>query len=514
MKCRYLMAALCCGMLATSCQDEEFGFTTEDVFRGAYARNFEQKIGAVDPNQSWDFSSYGRAHNEALTRAYAEYETVASEDGYYHVENATLDWMKGQLPESNNNKVKTKPFSFAWSKGSVFEIIPIYQGKAGMTWELHMVLGSEDKTIWTKAQGMEQKKTCTTCRGTGKNSRGGVCSACNGKGETDWTKLSTDGLSENGQTLDATAIRSKTIKTEDFFKGDYEDGTPLSFYLKITYGINNWAKTGTKQSSEKGMICLLDCPSPTNISATYSSYLLGCEDADLSSSDWDFNDVVFLMTGYIPPVIYEDGKNVKTIAKRYLVEDLTNSGDFDFNDIVVDVKQTTTTWYRKNTETGAYEIHPDHPTPEVEQQATIRWMGGTVPIQVQVGDYTFGRVSAPTQQEQTARELLGLPVGRWADNLWDMNDGYEPLFEGEPITCPITGWDPDRNNITVKVWWNGEEITDEGSEQTWKNTFPERGTIPFMVATDIYETPTNWTEEGEDIDQTSWWKENYIATQK
>jgi len=39
--------------LLTSCQDEEFGYSTKEVQDGLYARNFTDMFGAVDPNHTW-----------------------------------------------------------------------------------------------------------------------------------------------------------------------------------------------------------------------------------------------------------------------------------------------------------------------------------------------------------------------------------------------------------------------------------------------------------------------------
>ncbi len=583
------------------------GFSSEEIFRGTYARNFEQLVGPIDPNQSWDFSSYALSQEGNITRAREAYvsvaETEGENEGYYMVQRSTLEWMEGTLVESQNNKSLTKPFDLTWQEGSVFEIIPIFQGQAGMTWEFHMVIGDEDVKIWEKGEkgALQQKIACATCAGegvvpgtcptcngaktvecpvahsyvgraTGTNvyyipgtsdnytyqcpnkvhngtatkpcsacgvqstTRGYIlrcptcggdnkvdcsdcegtgiqgtttCASCNGTGETDWSNI---GTGTNDNTLKATSVRAKPIQTDKLFTQKHENGELLSFYLLVTTGNNTYATTGTKQTSGKGMISILTCPQPTNINSSYTTYMLGCEDANLSGSDWDYNDVVFLITGYIPDVVYEDGKSETVISKRYLVEDLTSVGDFDFNDIVVDVKQTTTTWYKKNTETGNFETDPEHPVPVVVQEATVRWMGGTVPLQVKVGDTTFGKVTAPVEQEQTARQLMGEIIENPAENSAKRNDGYQPMLRQQAVTKTITGWNPDENNITVYVWWNGEYVT-EGQNQTWANTFPERGSIPFMVATDTYDEP-NWTSEGEDITETDWWKSGYLATQK
>lgn len=49
-------------MMLTGCQDEDFGYTQEDVFKAAYERNFIKAFGPVNPEETWDFSLFGRRY--------------------------------------------------------------------------------------------------------------------------------------------------------------------------------------------------------------------------------------------------------------------------------------------------------------------------------------------------------------------------------------------------------------------------------------------------------------------
>lgn len=599
------------GLLCTACQEEDFGFSSDEVFRGAYTRSFIEKIGEISPNQSWDFSKYGRQKSGA-TRAYEEYVSVKSSDGYYYVDNTTLTWMKGQLTEGQDHRSIVRSFNFSWDKGSVFEIIPIFQGQAGLTWDLYLRLGDDEYKLWSKSQGLERKEKstncsncngtghldsptcpdcngsgiysytcnniysigiwdsninkhvercskddegayycpvkgnqesgcylcgkshkgneergyiricphcngtntiyCSTCDGTGHYGESPLCEACNGTGKTEWIRLSDITDDTNKQRTDlasVTAVRAIPVDSRNFIKKDYPDGTKMTFYLKITSSGNSYAAKDTEQSSDGGKICLLDCDTPSNIPSRYTSYILGCEDAT-NSCDNDYNDVCFLVTGIVPKVIYEDAEEVETISKRYMIEDLTNVGDFDFNDIVVDVIQKKTTYYKVNTETKVYTLD-DTKAPKIEQEATVRWLCGTVPIQVKVGDYTFGKVTAPVEQAQSAAQLMGCFNGTPKENSSNTTNGYQPIYEGKSVTKTITGWDPDQNNIAVYVWWNGSEVINTGTSTNWINTFPNRnGSVPTMIATDIDDV---WPAEGAFVTETDWWKQNYISNQ-
>lgn len=133
MQTKFVAATIaCCSIVLAGCQEYDFDFTSEEIFRGAYERNFTDCYGEIDPDETWDLSDAGgrRGHSGAVTRARAEYESVASSDGWYYVQDGTLSWMKQQLPEQTNSKSKINAFAMTWTKGVEFEIVPIYEGLA------------------------------------------------------------------------------------------------------------------------------------------------------------------------------------------------------------------------------------------------------------------------------------------------------------------------------------------------------------------------------------------------
>ena len=191
--------------------------------------------------------------------------------------------------------------------------------------------------------------------------------------------------------------------------------------------------------------------------------IIGCEDANLVGSDWDMNDVVFLIYGdpKIPQpieIIDEEIKEVK--SKRYMIEDLGSTDDFDFNDIVVDVTQEIVK--KLTTENGELVS-----TEEISrtQKATLRHLGGTIPFRLKIGDKVFDEM----------------------EGQMDVNPDKE--YE-------ITGWDPDKNNISVAVRGaNNGDIHELG--------FPGVGEAPMIIAVD---TDVDWMEERVSI--TSEWFES------
>ncbi len=422
--------------VVTSCSNDDYKYDEEyaqKVAEAEFKANFEKAIGKIAPNQEWDFSSgsefYLAGNETRATRAGENYGPTISTD-YYQVDNNTLAWLKEKLPESTNNKKLGSPFVMK-APSNKFSIIPIYQGQAGMVWDLHMVVGTgedaQDIKVWSKSENMQTSSD-------GKN----------------WKKLSTSEYTN----------KSAYVRAKEYSFEGIPTGESIYFYLEITTGSNGWATKGTKQSSLSGMMLALDCPRPINIDEKKEVMVIGCEDANLSGSDWDMNDIVFLVVGdpEVPkPDVIEDDKVIEKNEKRYMIEDLGVTDDFDFNDVVVDVKAERTVTYHivngelKSTEYGDWS-----------QKATIKHVGGNIPFTLTIGN-TVIKDHAP---------------------------GYADLEEEHEIT----GWDPEKNNISVSV----RSLT---NNTIYNIDFPKAGAAPLIIATN---TKRAWMGEREKID---WIKE-------
>lgn len=160
----------------TGCEDYENGYTNEDFKKIDFCNNFESRFGTVDKNQSWDLSQimprtakYKIEDESApLTRAAVSGYTdgtasdilnrPASTEGWYSVEPATIDWLNANLEEKVNNTTKGKAFALR-APANNFAIIPIYQGEAGMKWDLHFVdkNTNKDYKVWSKSEGIKYK---------------------------------------------------------------------------------------------------------------------------------------------------------------------------------------------------------------------------------------------------------------------------------------------------------------------------------------------------------------------
>lgn len=227
-------------------------------------------------------------------------------------------------------------------------------------------------------------------------------------------------------------------------------------------------------------------------SETKNIMFLGCEDSDIPSSegvpgsDWDMNDVVFLIVGLSAENVRPSYEEM--IRKRYMIEDLGGTFDFDFNDIVIDLEQVT------NLHTG-----------DKIQKMSLKHLSGTIPWRVQIGEGFNKFVS------------IQLP-GR-NNNCETGGDGYDPTSDMNTygsvinVTLPDNPWNPDENNIIFTSWpssagWNNagnaqNTYLAEANGRTY--TFADGGEIPYIIACD---PSIEWKKEGITIpdDWYSVWK--------
>lgn len=291
--------------------------------------------------------------------------------------------------------------------------------------------------------------------------------------------------SSNANTLNASQVSGEKIEINGLTRGDI-----LSFYLQIT-GDGKWNDGGTlrcycpegeTKSSLNQMMVALECPEPTNLPEGYKAMIIGCEDNDLQSdidspinqgytqtaSDWDMNDVVFLLIGKELPIVgrYE--------SKRYMVEDLGSTYDIDFNDIVFDIERIIP--QEANSE-GQFEDNNEEET----QFVTVRAMGGKLNFELFVNNK-----SVFIKQDV-------IPYGQMYNTLGQIQ------YTDYIATFPCSGWDPEANNVSFKVLKGNKtsfdaiesgDVSEEDDDVVVK--FPERGATPYIIA---FPTTKNWRDE-------------------
>lgn len=511
----------------SSCHDEEVDNTSELAYRHAYEDNFVKQYGEINPNQTWDFSSYAKRYklNGALTRATMEdeYKSIADDEGYYNVPSNITTFITNNFPERGNNASKTKAFVLNADQDCDFEVAFVYQGRSEPNYTLYYVIFDT--------------QTNTSSR-TPLFSKGSIEVSTNG---SSYSQLGTDWVNGDGPwTNPATYpyVRSQPIKIHA------KKNSFIYFFIEITDPSTSdgssvtqshqfgWAGDELASIDTPHTIGLVEIDTPANIKEidpNYEAYLLAVDDfcltcqaagiiTDTQLSVQDFNDCMFLIAGNVPTPSTVDVGDIKTIIeKRYMIEDLYGY-DYDFNDIVVDATQTTLTPYTF--------VHPTTLKPEGEfivdydgatksQSATLVHQCGTLPYKIQIGSATFGQVTDPTNKSQSETQLAS-DTDLGGNVTTTIPDGYNGNEPNITKTIIEKDWIPSENNITAYIWtkgtsptasysyYNENGIWDDGWTGVWTSEFPKKGGVPYIIAVDpnvdwmgekesIFEAHPDWT---------------------
>ena len=452
------------GVAFTSCSKGEELFDSGYVVtqqKSEYAKNFEKKYGPIDPNQTWDFAtmepiSYLPSSTSAGTRetdgAATSGDVTLDTSGEMIIGNSVVTWMHDNMEAGKNNSQKGSPF-ISVTDQQFFTIVPFYQGCASYYWELWMNVGGKELRIWKKNDAL-----------TYKDSKGNWKSPTN----------------QNGIPLTAEQIKAPTYK----FKAT--PNQTMYFFLKVWTGGDNAYSRGDAPSRisslDNMMLALEGVQGLTNIPEGYKVTVIGCEDNSKTASDKDYEDLVFLMIG--PEVINIDEKEVRE-TKRYMMEDLGTTDDFDFNDVVVDVSNV---YKMKLTFDGNNQLINEEVIPNSRhQEAIVRAAGGTMNFTIEIGTNTKTRwTKTPTY---AATDMLNTGWG----NTPIYYSGDQSILAR--FTIDNNDWNPNTNNIRVLVDGNGE--TDGIIIE-----FPKPGEAPMMIA--VPETQT-WMPERSSAPE-SWFK--------
>ena len=442
----------------------------EEIQKESYKSSFEKKYGAISPNQKWDFSTY---EFRLGTRGVSAISTEIMEKGidfgdvsklkleevkfsnkpewnYVKIEggveknSALFDAMKKALPEGKSRKGEP---AVLVAPSSSFYIYPIFSG-GNLRYDLKVKVGNEDPvTVFQK-----DYKNFQTINGMKK---------------------------DNGE-----IVNMKGIKIEA------PVGTPVEVYIDNRTRLNDVKLEGVSGTTN-GQAVYVNVPDniipeldgvelKDNAVAKY----IGIEDILPSDSkysektDNDYNDVVLAVVGNpdIPQekIISNDEYEVKTCrAKRYMIEDLGSVGDFDFNDVVVDVEENVITKHKVTYENGEKKSDEIVNTTTEPTKAVIRAMGGTIDFELIIGE-THWTKSGNGFNSGTMYNTQGTI------------DYDKVLAEFE-----VAGWSSAANNVSIKV--NGK------NGEVYNITFPKAGTAPMIIAVD----PTQkWMQEQKSVPST------------
>ncbi len=448
------------GAAFTSCSKENL-FDNEAAIekqKAEYEANFVKKFGAIDPNQSWDFSSMTPSTSmvsttRALTRVGDSYNADATE-GQILIQKATIDWMSENMKAGINNVKKGKPFYLQVPQNS-FTIVPIFQGTASYFWQLWMHVDgiTEDKLIWSKGEKITYRTSETS---------------------TNWASPGTSNAGMNN---------AFEVKAPTYEFANLPVNANMYFYLKVWNSYSDYKKNTINPrvltSLDQMMLALIDCPRPTNVPEGNTVSIIGCEDN--KSGDYDYEDLVFMMYGNPAPPIQHVDEVIVGTTKRYMMEDLGATDDFDFNDVVVDV---TTDRVKKKIfydidANGSWTFNHEEIIENLPQEAIVRAAGGTLDFTLTIGNTTWTKSAKfPNYQEMLNTGWQGSAISYGAEL-----DKFE-----------VSGYDPSSNNISVTVQGRG------GSGDVMVITFPKKGKAPMIIALDA---SNNWENERSSV-PTGW----------
>ena len=439
------------GIAFSSCVKNDFEEQNEAIFsqhKAEYEANFIKKYGEVDPNKSWDMSSHQPQYSLtsmydapiASTRSTASYSRTKTTG--FTVEQGVLTWFFENTPAGQNNLRQGNPFSVLVTAAE-FTIVPIFQGNAKKYWQLWMHVDgvANDIQIWEKGEDLSYRKD------------GNLTSV--GKGQA--------GVSKDADEVVAPAITFSGMpagKMHFYLKAwstpeAYENDPQQTQYTKLT-------------SLNRKMLSMDGCTRPNGVPSGAFYKIIGCEDA----GDNDYEDLAFLLYGNftieVPRDVYE------VIPKRYMVEDLGSTDDFDFNDVVIDLFNEYKTTYTYSI-SGNEETIADTDGPHlINQWAIVRAAGGTLDFTIKIGNSTTWTKS----QHVT-------PVTEMKNTGWDGAINYNGQI-GDKFDIINMDWDSSKDNISIEV--EGKD----GYSGVHYIPFPKEGEIPMIIAVD---TSVNWMYE-------------------
>lgn len=257
-------------------------------------------------------------------------------------------------------------------------------------------------------------------------------------------------------------------------------GTPIEIYLDNVMNEDNVSLPTV--GTTNGHAVYIDVPQDVKLELDdveladdHVVKYIGIEDA-VAGSDNDYNDLVLAVVGNpdVPQekIITENQYEVKTCnVKRYMIEDLGAIGDFDFNDVVVDVEENVTYTHTVTSENGV-KTSDVVSSVATASKAFIRALGGTIDFELFIGDTRW------VKSEHFVTTTMY--------NTQGTIDYTNALAEFE-----VTGYSAADNNVTFRA--NGMD------GRMYTVVFPKVGEAPMMIAVD---PTTQWMNEKVSIPST------------
>ena len=393
------MVALCvCAMFASCSKDPgyEVASNPAELAKIQYKNAFEKKYGAIDPNQTWDFSVPYQSLNFARTRfemnttdrtPQAQYTTpsgIVMKEYTLGVGQGAISGHKSQIKKKlANGQYETKQWDTNVNVFSIFACF-VTSPTDDKDHNYYMKIGVHSVGL----DGTEYN-TCILNNGSGYKSIKGYDMNTAFAGA--YYEVDVTGMKAKSSDYYWYCVATASTTDDPEAKNDIlDDAAKLVDYREVQYGgVTYWCFDSNHDNTYTGLIC------------------------------------------QVSPTLY---------GKRYMIEDLGSIGDFDFNDIVVDVYETFD-----------------------GQKAVVRALGGTLGFTLHIGSTTWTK--SPTFVNTEMRNTKG-------------NIDYDAELY---VIENITDWDPINNNISVEI--EGKD-GDPNSHGVLTITFPKAGDAPMIIAVD------------------------------
>ena len=401
MKSNLLQLVVAFGAVATfmSCSKDMTNPSYEEIQKQSYVTSFVAKYGEIDANQTWDFATGER---QLSTRGFSTIKTQVLENG---------------INFGDVSQIKSTVKNASWLHSEIQ--IPGGVGKNGQLLDAMV-------TALPEAKAKTGKPAVLVAPSSGFYIFpifSGGCLTFDLKvkvGDQDpvtvFTKDWINFQTINGMKKDTVYADGSTVN----MKGIYIEapvGTPIEVYIDNIYCHTKAAGNSYNKSF----------PSPAGTTNGRAIYV------DIPDS-------------------------VKPELDGYMIEDLGAIGDFDFNDVVVDVEDYTVETHKLTRENGVIKSDETISTTSAPSKAIIRAMGGTIDFELSIGDTKW------------VKSENGFDV-KTMYNTQGKIDYDKVLAEFE-----VTGWDYKTNNIGVKVMGKDGKL--------YSIKFPKAGEAPMIIAVD------------------------------
>jgi len=396
-----------------------------------FENNFIKMYGEINPNQSWDFTGYASS-TRAVTRGSENYivdSQVQEEYNFFSaITTQDLGVIQALLTKNeatktvSGNNIKGTASIIDWNHNFIAKLTPFYAHSnlpVGTNRYYHLGFSG----LGNNAAPQEMIANIKV----------------KGFGYNYWYDVKKSTLIHH-TSRDVNTNNAPSASYWCNYSCDANDENPFYKTTNITndYSVSEIKKVREIQISVNGQHV-----------RTYWGF-----DCD---GDGDYSDVICLVNDLHYP-------EPEPIVKRYLIEDLGDSDDFDFNDVVVDCEDDG----------------------KGNKIAKIRAMGGTYDFTLNIGGATWNKQNdgANLNPKVEVTDMVNTKPG-------------EIDYTKVLATFSIPNWDPSQNNISITI----QEAT---YNQIYTIQFPHVGAIPMIVAVS---PEVLWMTERSSVPG-SWWKES------